>query len=204
MNAGDRVSTPVRGEHPAGETGLGALAAAARAAAGRAPPPVERWNPPFCGEIDMRIASDGSWHYQGSPIGRPELVRLFASILRRDPERFVLVTPVECVGIRVDDAPFLAVEMEAADANLVFRTNVDDVVTAGPDHPLRFEREPDGGLRPYLLVRGGLWARVLRPVYFELVEAAETREVDDMPMFGVSSGGTFFPMAPAAEIEDLG
>lgn len=152
----------------------------------------------------MRIASDGSWHYQGSPIGRPELVRLFASILRRDPERFVLVTPVECVGIRVDDAPFLAVEMEAADANLVFRTNVDDVVTAGPDHPLRFEREPDGGLRPYLLVRGGLWARVLRPVYFELVEAAETREVDDMPMFGVSSGGTFFPMAPAAEIEDLG
>src|SRR6476619_2886774 len=120
-------------------------------------PPVERWNPAYCGEIDMRIAADGTWHYMGTPINRPALVKLFSTVLRKDPERHVLVTPVERVGIEVEDAPFLAVEMavegEGAARRLTFRTNVDDEVTVDAQHPLRFEREATGGLRPYVLVR---------------------------------------------------
>jgi hypothetical protein len=147
-------------------SGLAALAAEVGQLA--KPRPVERWNPPFCGDIDMEIAADGSWSYMGTPIGREALVRLFASILRRDPDgRHVLVTPVEKVGIRVVDAPFLAVDMSAEgpgrDQTLTFRTNVGDVVAAGPEHPLRFALETGtGGLKPYLLVRGGLEALVSR------------------------------------------
>jgi hypothetical protein len=187
---------------------LDSLTAGARAAAqGKGLPPVEEWHPAYCGEIDMRIAADGTWFYMGTPIGRPALVRLFSTILRRDPERFVLVTPVEMVGIAVEDAPFMAVEMaaegEGEARTLSFRTNVDDWVTADAAHPLRFQREAAGGLRPYVLVRGGLEARVTRALFYDLVALGEEREVDGRAKFGVVSAGTFFPMAEAAEIEGL-
>jgi hypothetical protein len=156
--------------------------------------PVERWNPPYCGEIDMKIAADGVWHYRGSPIGREALVRLFASILRRDPDgRHVLVTPVERVGIDVEDAPFLAVEVvaagEGADRSLTFRTNVGDIVAAGGGHPLRFETEAaTEGLKPYLAVRGGLEALATRSLALELVDMAEEKD----GAMGLWSGGVFF------------
>src|SRR5688500_6765099 len=151
---------------------LDRLGAAARAATGaKGPPPVERWNPPFCGDIDMRIAADGAWFYNGTPIGRPALVKLFASILRRDPERFVLVTPVERVGVAVEDAPFLAVEMavdgEGPGREIAFRTNVDDLVRVDADHPLRFEKDEAGGIQPYVRVRGDLWALVTRALTYD-------------------------------------
>ncbi|RAI39978.1 DUF1285 domain-containing protein [Rhodoplanes roseus] len=190
-----------------GQSGSGtfeALSGAVREAARRGPPPVHLWNPPDCGDIPMRIAADGTWFYQGSPIGRPALVKLFASVLRRDGERYVLVTPVEKCGITVDDVPFLAVEMvrDAGEAGgapvLRIRTNVDDWVTCGAEHALRFEPEAGtGGLKPYLHVRRGLWARVVRPLYYDLVEIGEEREIDGRRMFGVASGSTFFPMTPA-------
>lgn len=171
--------------------------------AGAKTPPVERWNPPFCGDIDMRIAADGAWFYNGTPIGRPALVRLFASILRRDPERFVLVTPVERVGIAVEDAPFLAVEMAVAGDGLgrtiAFRTNVDDLVHVDAAHPLRFDKDEGGGIKPYVLVRGGLWALVTRALTFDLVELGEDRAVDGALMFGVGVGEMFFPIAPASD-----
>lgn len=192
---------------PPASPSLDALTAGATAAGGRGPAPVHLWNPPFCGDIDMRIAADGTWFYGGTPIGRPALVRLFSTILRKDPERYVLVTPVERVGIAVEDAPFLAVEMkvleEGAGRTLEFRTNVDDVTTAGPDHPMRFETEPKGGLRPYVHVRGDLWARVTRAVFHDLVALGEERETDGVMMFGIASGGAFFPMIEAADLADL-
>lgn len=157
--------------------------------------PVERWNPPDCGDIDMRIAADGIWFYRGSPIGREALVRLFASLLRREEDgRHVLVTPVEKVGIIVDDAPFVAVEMAieggGAQRTLNFRINVGDIVAAGPGHPLRFETEAGtGGLKPYLAVRGGLEALLTRALTHELVGIAS--EKDGVP--GVWSNGIFFP-----------
>jgi uncharacterized protein len=184
-------------------TDLNAIADIAAKARVKGPPPVHLWNPPYCGEIDMRIAADGAWFYLGTPIGRPAMVKLFASILRKDPDRFVLVTPVEMVGIQVEDAPFAAVELTANAGNLTFRTNVDDVVTAGDDHPLRFERGAAGGIKPYVLVRGGLWARATRAVFLELAERAVTRTIEGTDHFGVESGGSFFPMALASEIEAL-
>jgi uncharacterized protein len=173
----------------------------------RGPAPVHLWNPPDCGDIDMRIATDGTWFYNGSPIGRTPLVRLFASVLRRDGERYVLVTPVEKVGIRVDDAPFLAVEMFAEDGpagrRLTVRTNVDDLVTLDADHPLRFEQGAADGLKPYARVRGGLWALVKRPLFYDLVALGETQRQAGEDWFGVSSSGVFFPMVLAAELEGL-
>jgi uncharacterized protein len=171
-------------------------------------PPVERWNPPFCGDLDMRIAGDGTWYYLKTPIGRPALVKLFASVLKREGDKYFLVTPVEKCGIVVDDAPFLAVELQveemAGGRVLHFRTNVDDWVTCGPEHPLRFEPEAGtGGLKPYLHVRRDLWAKVTRALFFELVELGEEREVDGRAMFGVTSMGAFFAMAPADQVRDL-
>jgi hypothetical protein len=157
--------------------------------------PVERWNPPYCGEIDMRIAADGSWHYRGSPITREALVRLFASILRREPDgSHVLVTPAEKIGITIEDAPFVAVELavegEGTDRTLTFRTNVGDIVAAGPDHPILFQMESGtGGLKPYIIVRGGLQALATRAVTLELVDLAEDRE----GVFGLWSCSAFFP-----------
>ncbi|HEY8384140.1 MAG TPA: DUF1285 domain-containing protein [Microvirga sp.] len=168
-------------------------------------PPVERWNPAYCGEIDMRIAADGTWHYNGSPIARPALVRLFSTVLRKDPERYVLVTPVERVGITVEDVPFLAVEM-AVDGDgearqIAFRTNVDDLVQVGPDHPLRFERDAHDGVRPYVRVRGDLWARLTRALAHDLLDLGEEREMNGQAMFAVAAGGAWFPIAPAAELD---
>lgn len=183
--------------------GLGEVAA--RRTAG--PAPVHLWNPPDCGDIDMRIAADGVWHYCGSPIGRAPLVRLFASILRKDGDRYVLVTPVEKVGIRVDDAPFLAVEMQVETKDggtaLTFRTNVEDVAMAGAEHPLRFERGAAEGLKPYIRIRGELWALVKRALFYDLVALGTSERVGDDLWFGVRSGGVFFPMCPTSEIEGL-
>jgi hypothetical protein len=186
---------------------VSAAQAAAKTGAARAYPPVHLWNPPFCGDIDMKIARDGTWFYRGSPIGRLPMVKLFASILRKDPDRHVLVTPVEMVSVEVEDAPFLAVEMRreegAEGPTLVFRTNLDDEIRVGPDKPLRFERSEADGVKPYVLVRGDLWALVTRPLFLDLVELGEIRDIDGERLFGVASGGAFFPMAPADEFEGL-
>jgi len=192
-------------------TNLEGLTTAAREAtnatpAGRGLPPVHLWNPPFCGDLDMRIAGDGTWFYMGTPIGRPALVRLFSTILKRENGKHFLVTPVEKVGIRVDDAPFMAVEMrienDARGRLLRFRTNVDDWVTCEPGHGLRFERAADGGLTPYLHVRADLWAKVTRALYYDLVDMGEERMIDGEEMFGVESGGEFFAMADAEQVRN--
>jgi hypothetical protein len=175
----------------------------AQAASKRGPPPVHLWNPPFCGDIDMRIAADGTWFYLGSPIGRAPLVKLFSSILRRDPERYVLVTPVERVGIKVDDAPFLAVEMMREPGRIGFRTQVDDFVWVGAEHPLRFEEGAAEGIKPYVRVRGDLWALVKRALFYDLVELGVTEVCEGEDWFGVRSAGVFFPMRRASEIEGL-
>ena len=172
--------------------------------AGKGLPPVHLWNPPFCGDLDMRIAGDGTWFYMGTPIGRPALVRLFSTILRRENGKHFLVTPVEKVGIRVDDAPFVAVEMQrerdARGPLLRFRTNVDDWVDCDGDHRLRFEIGAAGGLTPYLHVRADLWAKVTRALYYDLVDIGEERMIDGKEMFGIQSAGEFFPMADAIEV----
>nr|WP_316655246.1 DUF1285 domain-containing protein [uncultured Gellertiella sp.] len=172
-------------------------------------PPIERWNPPFCGDIDMEIRADGTWFYMGTPIGRAPLVRLFSTVLRREADgRTYLVTPVEKVGIRVVDAPFIAVEMSRTDEGgaqvLTFRTNVGDVVTAGADHPLRFVIHGENGeLKPYLLVRGRLEALVSRAVMYDLVELGGVEEIDGTRMFAVRSAGISFPVMPEAELAAL-
>jgi hypothetical protein len=175
----------------------------AQAAGKRGPPPVHLWNPPFCGDIDMRIAADGTWYYLGSPIGRAPLVKLFSSILRKDPDRYVLVTPVERVGIKVDDAPFLAVEMRREADRIGFRTGVDDFVWVGPEHPLRFEPGAAEGLKPYVRIRGDLWALVKRALFYDLVDMGGVEPHEGEDWFGVRSSGLFFPMRPAREIENL-
>src|SRR4029077_1876293 len=168
----------------AGQSGLDAITGSLAKAAGRSKglPPVERWNPPFCGDLDMRIGADGTWYYLKTPIGRPALVKLFASVLKREGDNYFLVTPVEKCGIQVDDAPFVAVELKVEDDALGkvlnFRTNVDEWIVCGPDHQLRFDPEPGtGGLKPYLHVRRGLWAKVTRPLFFDLVDLGEEREI---------------------------
>jgi uncharacterized protein len=191
------------------DQGLDRLTAAARDASipdasGKALPPVHLWNPPFCGDLDMRIGSDGSWYYMGTPIGRPALVRLFSTILKREGDKYFLVTPVEKVGIRVDDVPFMAVEMrkegDISAPLLQFRTNVDDWVACDADHRLRFEPSESGGLTPYLHIRADLWAKVTRALYYELVDMGEERMIDGTAMFGVESGGEFFAMADADDV----
>ncbi|WP_081507096.1 DUF1285 domain-containing protein [Roseovarius mucosus] len=179
------------------------IAASARAvrAKGKGLPPVHLWNPPFCGDLDMRIARDGTWFYLGTPIGRPELVRLFSTILRRDGDDYFLVTPVEKVGITVDDAPFVAVDFEAegtgAAQTLRFETNVGDHVTAGPDTPIRVTRDPETGEpSPYVLVRANLEALIDRKSFYRLVEIGDRHD----GWFGLWSGGQFFPVIPEAEL----
>lgn len=176
-------------------TGL-SLAEIAKLAGEAKLPPVESWNPSHCGPSDMRIARDGTWFHQGSPIGRPAMVKLFSTILRREPDgSYVLVTPVEKLDIEVEDAPFVAVEVksegEGEGRRLAFRLNTGDLIVAGADHPLRFEEQSDGP-HPYLLVRKGLEALVARPVYYELADIA-LDEVANPP--GIWSDGTFFPIA---------
>lgn len=172
----------------------------AEAAGNRGLPPVERWNPPHCGAIPMRIARDGTWHYMGTPIGRPAMVRLFSTILRREPDgSHVLVTPVERVGIEVEDAPFLAVSVEATGGGvgqtLTFLSNVGDSALADEAHPIRVTEDPETGEpSPYVLIRGGLEARIARPVFYELADLAVERGAE----MGVWSAGVFFPLGPAA------
>ncbi|QDZ03398.1 DUF1285 domain-containing protein [Nitratireductor mangrovi] len=198
-----------KGLNEAGDAaGLAALISRA-ARAGKGLPPVERWNPEFCGELDMEIRADGTWFYMGTPIGRMPLVQLFSTVLRKDADGITyLVTPVERVAIRVEDAPFVAVEVDVSgsgdDQVMTFRTNVGDVVEAGPEHPLRFVDEDEtGGLKPYILVRGRLEALVARPVMYELVEHGEELEIDGRTMFAVRSRGEIFPIMPAAELKKL-
>jgi hypothetical protein len=182
---------------PADANRIADLQALLQAQQGKGPAPVDKWNPPYCGDIGMQIRADGVWIYGGSPIGRMPLVKLFAGVLRKDADgRHYLVTPVEKIDVAVADAPFLAVEMEVQGSGraqrLIFRTNVDDVVTAGAEHPLRFVAEPgSGGLKPYLLVRGRLEALVTRALYYDLVELVVT---DAERGFGLRSGGEFFSM----------
>ncbi len=171
------------------------LAEVARLAEEQKLPPVDKWNPPHCGHSGIRIARDGTWFHEGSPIGRPAMVRLFSTILRREPDgSYVLVTPVEKLGIDVDDAPFVAVEVrsegEGAARTLAFRLNTGDVIVAGPEHPIRFAATPDGA-HPCLEVRPGLEALVGRPVYYELAELALSEAAQPL---GLWSQGAFFAM----------
>ena len=179
---------------------IGKFAALLQAEREHGPPPVERWDPPYCGDIGLKICADGTWVYRDSPIRREALVKLFASVLRKDADgRTYLVTPAEKVDMAVEDAPFLAVEMEVHGTGkgqeLIFRTNVDDIVRCGLEHPLRFSvQEPTGGLKPYVRVRGRLDALLTRPLYYDLVGLAgeEMRGGSFVP--GLWSGDTFFAM----------
>ena len=187
----------------AGESGASALDALLRRAehGGRGPAPVDSWNPPFCGDIDMEIRADGTWFYMGTPIGRESLVRLFSSVLRKDADgRTYLVTPVEKVGIRVEDAPFLGVELHvggtAGEPVLTLRTRTGDVVAIGPEHPLRFVTEPaTGGIKPYVLVRGRLEALLTRAATHELIALARPVLLGGRERLSVRSGGMEFPVA---------
>lgn len=171
---------------------------AARVGARRGLPPVHLWNPAHCGDIDIVIRADGTWMHEGRPIRRPELVRLFSTVLRKDPDGFHLVTPVEKLCITVEDAPFQAVRLDRREDALVFTTDVGDEVAAGPDDPIRVETDPaTGEPAPYVHVRRGLEARIVRPVFYELVELAEARPTPQGEVLGVVSRGAFFPLAPA-------
>ena len=172
-----------------------ALLAAARSG-GKGPPPVHLWNPSYCGEIDITIRRDGTWIHEGTPIGRAGLVRLFASVLKREGDRHFLVTPAEKLGLTVEDAPFVATDFEASDGRITFSTNVGDLVTAGPEHPIRVEIGEDGEPAPYVEVRHGLEALIDRKSFYRLVEIAEERD----GMLGLASDGAFFPIIEAAKL----
>ncbi len=179
------------------------LAASVKAAKTRGLPPVHLWNPPFCGDLDIRIAKDGTWSYLGSPINRVELVKLFSSILKKEEGRYFLVTPAEKVGITVEDAPFVAVDFEhegqGEAQRLTFTTQVGDTAIAGPDHPIRIvlNTETDEP-SPYILVRANLEARIDRKSFYRLVEIAGHHD----GWFGVWSDGQFFPLIASDVLED--
>ena len=176
----------------------GVIAAAKAQAPGRGLPPVHLWNPAHCGEIDIVIRKDGLWFHEGSPIGREALVRLFSTVLRKDPDGFHLVTPVEKMKITVEDAPFIATRVDREGEALKFLTNVGDEVEAGPENEIRIEMDAaTGEPRPYLHVRRGLDALIARPVFYELVEMAQERETPEGPRLGVESNGVWFPVGPA-------
>lgn len=179
-------------------TGLEAIAAVAKQAPGRGLPPVHLWNPAHVGDIDIVIKPDGRWVHEGGPISREALVRLFSTVLRKDPDGYCLVTPVEKLRITVEDAPFVAVRVDREGEDLRFVTNVGDEVLAGPDNAIRVEVADDGEPRPYLHVRRGLEALISRPVFYELVELAEEMETPAGVELGVRSGGVWFPVGPAA------
>ncbi len=167
------------------ETGLAAVQAFAK----KGPPPLHLWNPPFCGDIDMEIRRDGTWFYLGTPIGRPAMVRLFGSILKREGEAYFLVTPVEKVGIRVQDAPFVAVDFESGAAGITFETNLGDKATAGPDNPLVMRAGA-----PYVEIRAGLEARVDRKSFYRLVELASPAQIAGEDWLALHSQGAVFPL----------
>ncbi|MEM7267872.1 MAG: DUF1285 domain-containing protein [Pseudomonadota bacterium] len=182
------------------------LAATLKQAVKKGPPPVHLWNPPFCGDLDIRIARNGLWYYLGTPIGRMPLVKLFASVLKKDGDDYFLVTPVEKIGITVDDAPFVAVDFETngegEDQVLTFVTNVEDEAVAGSEHPIRVERDPETGEpSPYILIRRNLEALIDRKSYYRIVDVGAVEEVEGVRMFGVWSSGLFFAFIPAAELD---
>jgi hypothetical protein len=177
-------------------TGSTASLLAAAKIGGKGPPPVHLWSPPYCGEIDIVIKRDGTWIHEGTPIGRPGLVKLFASVLKREGDRHFLVTPVEKLGLTVEDAPFVATDFETQDGTITFSTNVGDLVEAGPEHPIRVELGADGEPSPYVEVRRGLDALIDRKSFYRLVEIGEEQD----GWFGVRSDGTFFPMIEAAAL----
>jgi uncharacterized protein len=181
------------------------LAASAKAASAKGPPPVDKWNPPFCGDLDIRIARDGTWYYLGTPIGRAPLVKLFSSILKREGDQYFLVTPVEKVGITVDDAPLLATDFdvsgEGTAQTITFTTRTEDVATLGPDHPLRVEREATTGEpSPYVLIRANLWALIDRKSFYRLVDLGCHHTHNGQMWFGVWSSGQFFPVILSSEL----
>ncbi|AXI44121.1 DUF1285 domain-containing protein [Sulfitobacter sp. SK011] len=179
------------------------LVASAKAAKTRGLPPLEKWNPPFCGDLDMQIKRDGTWFYQGTPIGRRELVKLFATILWREGDKYFLVTPVEKVGITVEDAPFVAVDFEAEGTgeaqDLRFETNLGDFSVAGQDAPIRVVRdEKTGEPSPYVRIRRNLEALIDRKSFYRLVDLGVHHE----GWFGVWSGGEFFGIIPSDELPE--
>lgn len=203
-----KAENPVLDDMQPGTAGLEALVARA-GEHGKGLPPVDKWHPEFCGDIDMEIKRDGTWFYMGTPIGRAPLVRLFSTVLRKDEDgKTYLVTPVEKVGIRIEDAPFVIVEMNADgkgdDQVLTFRTNVGDVVEADADHPLRFEIvEENNGVKPYILVRGRLEALVNRQVMYELIAHGEEVDIEGEKVFALRSNGALFPIMKAEELARL-
>jgi len=197
----DRSSASGQSVKPSADS----IAQSAQAAARKGPPPVHLWNPPFCGDLDMRIARDGTWFYLGTPIGRKPLVKLFSSIIRKDGADYFLVTPVEKVGITVDDAPFVAIDFEASgageDQTLTFTTHVDDQAIAGPDHPIRVTRDPKTGEpAPYVLIRSNLEALIDRKSFYRLIDLGCHAPFEGTSWFGLWSSGTFFPIIPSAEL----
>jgi len=176
---------------------LDTVIAAAKQAPGRGLPPVHLWNPAHSGEIDIVIKPDGRWVHEGATISREALVRLFSTVLRKDPDGYWLVTPAEKMRITVEDAPFVAVRVDREGDALAFTTNVGDTVEAGPDNPIRVETAPDGEPRPYVHVRRGLEALIARPVFYELVEMAEERATPQGATLGVTSNGAFVAVGPA-------
>lgn len=183
---------------PSAENIAASVSAATR---GKGLPPVHLWNPPFCGDLDIRIARDGTWFYLGTPIGRPALVKLFSSILKKEAGKYYLVTPVEKVGIQVDDAPFVAVDMDHRDGDLHFTTQVGDTMIAGPDHPIRVERDPETGEpSPYVLVRSNLEALIDRKSFYRLVDLGLHEIWKGESWFGLRSQSTFFPVIPSKEL----
>jgi len=186
-------------------TNLLSYAAKLEKASGKGLPPVHKWNPEFCGDIDLVIKRDGSWFHEGTPIGRARLVRLFSTVLKREGSEHFLVTPVEKLKITVEDAPFVGVLMDVDGKGeaqaLCFTSNVGDEAVAGPDHKLVFRKDPETGEgAPYLDMRAGLEARIARAVFYDLVELGERRQMNGVEMFGVWSGGVFFPFGPADEV----
>ena len=182
-----------------------AKAIAAASKGGKGPAPVHLWNPDYCGDLDIRISRDGMWWYLGTPIGRIELVKLFASVLKLEDGKHYLVTPVEKIGITVDDAPFVAVDFEVADPGpaqvVTFETSLGEFAVAGPDNPIRVERDPETGEpSPYIHVRSGLEALIDRKSYYRLVDICEHRDSGGESHFGLVSGGVFFPIIPSAEL----
>ena len=192
---------------PSAESVMASIQASGK---GKGPAPVHLWNPPFCGDLDMRIARDGTWFYQGTPIGRAPLVKLFSNILKREGDKYFLVTPVEKVGITVDDAPFVAVDFEATGAgdqqSIRFTTQVGDHVIANADTPLRVTRDTESGEpSPYVMVRGGLEALIDRKSFYRLVDLGvhhpvRQKDGSTQDWFGLWSGGVFFPVIPSAEL----
>lgn len=183
---------------PSAENIAASVSAATR---GKGLPPVHLWNPPFCGDLDIRIARDGTWFYLGTPIGRPALVKLFSSILKKEAGEYYLVTPVEKVGIQVDDAPFVAVDVDHRDGDLHFTTQVGDTMIAGPDHPIRVERDPETGEpSPYVLVRSNLEALIDRKSFYRLVDLGLHEIWKGESWFGLRSQSTFFPVIPSKEL----